>query len=89
MLKKRSLERITKSFANYRRIQILDLLDNKPELSLSEIAKEIKVSLKLANVHVRQLTISGLAMKKSHGKYIRHKLTDRGNFILTFLRSLD
>ena len=89
MLKKRALERIIRSFANHRRIEILDLLDSTPELSVGEIAKKLKISLKLASIHTRQLTISGLIMKKSQGKNIRHRVSNRGSFILTFIRTLE
>ena len=89
MLKKRALERIIRSFANHRRIEILDLLDSTPELSVGEIAKKLKISLKLASIHTRKLTISGLIMKKSQGKNIRHRVSNRGSFILTFIRTLE
>jgi DNA-binding transcriptional ArsR family regulator len=89
MLKVRALERIVKSFGNKRRIQILDLLEKKPESSVTEIARELKMSLKLASLHIRQLTRSGLVMKRSQGKQIRHKITRRGTYILTFLRTLE
>jgi len=89
MLKVRALERIVKSFGSKRRIQILDLLEKQPELSVTEIAGELKISLKLASLHIRQLTISGLVMKRSQGKLIRHKLNKRGEYVLKFLRSLE
>lgn len=89
MLKKRTLEQIVKSFANHRRIQTLDLLEITPELSVSEIAEKLKIDIKLASIHIRKLLIAGLIMKRSQGKNIRHKLTARGLFVLTFVRTLD
>ena len=89
MLKKRAIEQIVRSFANHRRIEVLDLLEKNPELSVGEIADKIKISLALASAHIRKLLIAGLIMKKSHGKYIRHKLSKRGHFALTFMRTLD
>ncbi len=89
MLKKRAIEQIVKSFANHRRIQILDLLETKPEASVSEVAYQLKIDIKLASIYLRRLTIAGLIMKKSHGKSIRHKLSKRGLFVLTFVRTLD
>lgn len=89
MLKKRALEQIVKSFANHRRIEILDLLEKSPELSVGEIADKVKISLKLASIHIRKLLIAGLIMKRSQGKNMRHKLTKRGFFILTFIRTLE
>ena len=89
MLKKRAIEQIVRSFANHRRIQILDLIETTPELSVGEIADLLKVDIQLASIHIRKLLIAGLIMKRSQGKNIRHKLTKRGFFVLTFVRTLD
>lgn len=68
---------------------MLVLLEKSPELSVTEISRELKISLKLASLHMRQLTISGLVMKKSQGKQIRHKLTERGLYVLHFIQNLE
>ena len=88
MLKKRALEQILRSFSNHRRIEILVLLSLNPELSVSEISEKLQITLKLASFYTKKLTISGLIMKKSRGKEIRHKLTKRGEYILQFLTQL-
>lgn len=85
----RHLERIIKGSSNHRRIQIMDLLSAHPELSLSEISQKLKINLKTASEHVRRLAISGLVLKRNQGKNVRHKLSDRGVVILTFLRTLE
>lgn len=89
MLKKRSLEQIVRGFSNHRRIEMLDLLDKSPELSLAETSRFLKINLKTTSSHLRRLTIAGLIMKKSQGKNIRHRLSKRGHNILTFLRTLE
>ena len=83
------LERIVKGFANHRRIQILELLEKKPELSVFEIAEELDINFKTASEHIRRFAISGLIMKGSDSTNIRHRLTDRGLTILKFLRTLE
>lgn len=45
MLKKRALERIVRSFGNHRRIYMLELLADTPELSLSDIATSLKLNI--------------------------------------------
>ena len=85
----RSLERLVRGFANHRRIQIMDLLSKKPELSILEIATQLKVNFKTISEHVRRLTISGLVIKRSDGSSVRHKLTDKAKSILMFLRTLE
>ncbi len=83
------LERIVKGFSNHRRIEILELLKQKPELSLDEISTTLNINLKTASEHVRRLAISGLVLKRSAGNYVRHKLTPRAQAILKFLRILE
>lgn len=84
----RGLERIVKGFANHRRLQMLVLLRRQPELSVVEIAEIIGTDLKNASEHLRRLAIAGLVLKRSSGKYIRHRLTPRAAHILKFLRAL-
>ena len=83
------LERIVKGFANHRRIEILELLKREPELSVLDISRKLNVNFKTASEHIRRLAIAGLVMKRSDGASIRHKATDRGLFILKFLRTLE
>jgi len=85
----RKMERIVKGAANHRRIQILDLLQKKPELSVDEIATTLKINFKTASDHVRRLAIAGLVIKRYEGNFVRHKLTSRGQSILKFLRILE
>lgn len=89
MLTYKQLERIAKGSANHRRIQILDLLEKNPELSLSEISTSIKSNIKNVSEHVRKLTIAGLVIKRNQGNNIRHKLSPRGLRILQFYRIIE
>ncbi|MDO8552888.1 MAG: winged helix-turn-helix domain-containing protein [bacterium] len=83
------LERTVKGFANHRRIQMLDLLQKTPELSVDEIATILKINFKTASEHIRRLAISGLVLKRHAGNEVRHKLTDKAVSILKFLRILE
>lgn len=85
----RQLERITKGFANHRRIQILELLHREPELSVVEITERLRINMKTGSEHIRRLAISGLVLKRSEGIAVRHKLTANGSAILKFLRTLE
>ena len=89
MLKPRQLERIVKGFANHRRIQILQLLSDSPELSVTEISEKLKINFKTASEHIRRLAITGLVLKRNQGANVRHKLSPTGNSILKFLRTLE
>jgi DNA-binding transcriptional ArsR family regulator len=83
------LERIVKGFANHRRIEILTLLNQHPELSVEEIAKILNVNIKTISAHIIKLAIAGLILKKHSGNSIRHKVSDRGKTILKFLRIIE
>jgi len=83
------LEKITKGFSNHRRIEIMSLLKDKSELSVFDIAGELKINFKTASEHLRRLTIAGLIMKRHDGSSVRHKLTEQGKAILMFLRTLE
>ena len=48
----KELERIVKGFANHRRLQILELLDKEPELSVQEVSDSIKSEFKNISAHM-------------------------------------
>lgn len=85
----RQLERIVRGFSNHRRIEILELLVKQPELSGIEISEKLKINFKTGSEHIRRLAIAGLVIKRSAGNSVRHKLSDRGECILKFLRTLE
>ncbi len=87
--KYRQLERTVRGFSNHRRIQILELLSNKPELSVLEISEKLKINYKTASEHIRRLAISGLVLKRNQEVNVRHKLSPIGKLILIFLRKLE
>lgn len=89
MLKYRHLERVVRGFSNHRRIQILELLSNSPELSVIEISEKLKINFKTASEHIRRLAITGLVLKRNQGAAVRHKLSPPGVSILKFLRTLE
>lgn len=88
-LEYKKVERIVKGFSNHRRLQILDLLDREPELSVQEISDRVKSEMKNISAHITKLAVAGLLMKRSDSKSVRHKLTKRGNVILKFVRMLE
>ena len=85
----RKLERVVKGFANHRRIEILMLLEKRPELSVTEIAESVNINFKTASEHIRRLAISGLVLKRNQGNTVRHVVSALGVSILKFLRTLE
>ena len=85
----RQLERVVKGFANHRRVQIMSLLETEPELSVSGISSRLNTDISTASAHVIRLTTAGLVLERSEGRRVRHRLTRRAEWILTFLRILE
>lgn len=85
----RQLERLTRGFANHRRIEIMELLKQTPELSVEEIAEHLRVNFKTISEHTRRLAIAGLVLKRRDAHSVRHKLSERGVQALKFLRTLE
>ncbi len=85
----RELERMVRGFANHRRIQIMEILKKKPEMSVDEIATFLNISYKTVADHVRRLAIAGLVLKRNQDVSVRHRLTDQAEYILKFLRTLE
>jgi len=83
------MERITKGFASHRRLQILFLLKEEPELSVLEIADHLKIGYKNIAEHIRKMSLAGLLAKRHEGAAVRHKLTSRAEAILKFCRTLE
>jgi len=83
------LERIVRGFSNHRRIQILELLKKFPELSVVEISGRLKINFKTAAEHIRRLAIAGMVLKRNDIHSVRHKVSDRGEQVLKFLRTLE
>ena len=88
-LEYRRLERIVKGFANHRRLQILELLNKEPELSVIEVASMVKSDMKNISAHMNKMAIAGLIMKRNDINSVRHKLTRRGKAILQFVRIIE
>jgi len=85
----RQLERLVRGFVNHRRIEIMELLYNGPELSVVEIAENLKINFKTASEYIRRLAIAGLVLKRSAGASVQHKLTEKGEVVFKFLRTLE
>jgi len=85
----RALEKLVRGFANHRRIQILELLEKNPELSVVGVAERLDINFKTASEHLRRLEIAGLVSKRSQANNVCHRLTSKGISILKFLRTLE
>ena len=85
----RHLERIVRGFANHRRIQVLGLLAERPDLDLAALARAAGMNYKTASEHLRRLAVAGLVLKKAKGTHVLHAVSPRGRVVLKFLRTLE
>jgi len=85
----RQMEKIIKGAANHRRLQIMELLERKPEMSVAEIANELRVNFKTISQHILRLANSGLVLKRNSASTVRHALSPRGKSILKFCRIIE
>ena len=85
-LEYKKIEKIIKSFANHRRIQILELLGNNDNLSVDDISQKLNVSFFTISDHIRKLSDAGLVQKKNKKRFVIHNITKRGKYILSFCK---
>ncbi|HEY9584674.1 MAG TPA: winged helix-turn-helix domain-containing protein [Candidatus Paceibacterota bacterium] len=84
----RAVERVVKGFANHNRLRVVELLAEKPELSVVDISEKLKIGYENTSDHIRKLAIAGLVMKRNDGPAVLHKLTPLGKSILMFCKTL-
>jgi len=85
-LQYKKIEKIIKAFANHRRIQILELLENSSGFSVDEISKKLNVGFFTISDHIRKLSDAGLVEKKNKGRFVINSLSKRGKYILSFCK---
>ena len=84
----KKIEKIVKGFANHRRIQILQLLDKTPGLSVDDISQSLNVNFTTISDHIRKLSDSALVHKEYKGRFVMHTVTKLGRHILSFCKML-
>jgi len=85
-LQYKKIEKIVKGFANHRRIQVLELLDKTPNLSVDDISQNLNVGFFTISDHIRKLADVGLIEKKYKNRFVLHNLTKRGKYVLSFCK---
>ena len=82
------LEKLFKGVANHRRIQILQLLQNEPSLSLWRIRERVPMGRQTVCEHVRRLATAKLVDKKYKGREVEHTIAPLGQRVLSLLPAL-
>jgi len=85
----KNLEKIYKALANHRRLAIIHYLNKGEKTNVSEIAEEIKLSLKSTSRHLQILKNIGLIEYEQKGLEKFYYLPEKKNiFIKQFLSLL-
>lgn len=82
----KKIEKIVKGFANHRRLQVLELLESIPGLSVDQISQNLDVGFFTISDHIRKLADAGLVEKRYKKRFVLHTLTKHGKDILSFCK---
>ena len=82
------LETIVKGFASQKRIAILDLIENNPDLDVDGISYSLGFGYKSVSQHLNKMLTADLITKEYEGTYVLHRITPRGRQVVAFLRRL-
>ena len=80
----KQLEKYFKGAANYRRLDILILVDKNPGITVAGIAEKLDVQFSTIAVHAQKLMQVGLLEKTYVGRAVAHKLSPYGKKFLAF-----
>ncbi len=72
----KELEKILKAVASKRRIEILRFIRAKREISVGDIAEEVRISIKAASKHLRVLYIAGFVEREQQGALALYRIAD-------------
>ena len=78
----KELEKLFKVLGNKRRLQIVRLLLKKDELTVSDIASDIRLSFKATSKHLLQLFQVDILEKEQRSKNIYYKIADSLNQVI-------
>jgi len=80
---------ILKGAANHRRVEILHLLADESEgLPTDTIVANVDTNYQTGSHHIRRLVDAGLVKSWQQGRNRLHDLTEYGQSIITFLKTL-
>ncbi len=83
----KQLERYFKGSANHRRIEILQLLEKQPNVSLDDISESLGCNFKTIHGHTKSLLNAGLIRKEYRGRIVVHSLSPYGKSFCKFMRT--
>ena len=82
------LEIYFKAVANKKRVKILILINNEPNLNVEEITKKMKIQYQTAATHIQRLERVGLIYKRHSDLEVLHTVTPKGKEFLRFFKEI-
>lgn len=82
------LEKIVRGFSNHRRLQLIYLLNDNPDIELTRLAGLCAIGLPTATEHCRRLEVAGLISKRKDARKVLHALTPLGKKVIKFIETL-
>jgi len=83
----KQFERYFKGVANHRRIDILLLVSESPDITLEGIAERLDKNFKTISEHTRRLVQAGLLNKRYQGRNVVHSLSPYGEKFVEFIKT--
>jgi len=83
----RQFERYFKGAANHHRIEVLLLVDKKPNITLDGIVATLGANVKTLSEHTRKLVQAGLLNKQYEGRSVGHSLSPYGQRFVKFIKN--
>ncbi|OHB14690.1 MAG: hypothetical protein A2431_00585 [Candidatus Zambryskibacteria bacterium RIFOXYC1_FULL_39_10] len=88
-MKEINIEKILKATASRRRLAIFNCLQGKKELSVSTIAKQIKLSFRSTSKHLSILYAADLLEKEQRSVLMFYKLSTKGQKLFSMISDID
>jgi len=83
----KQMERHFKGIANYRRIDILLILDKEEDITLDQLTEILKGDFRTISEHTRRLAHAGLLNKNYMGRTVLHSLSPYGKQFVKFIKT--
>lgn len=81
----KTLEKLLKAMGNARRLRILQILKERPNLGVGQIAVIIKLSFRATSRHLNKLYSQGIVDKKQVGLNIYYKIASNEDHLINII----
>lgn len=87
-LRAKELESILKGVSHHRRVEMLFVLLDKPNLTLNDLSEKTDTDPRNTSQHVFKMVHAGLIKKRTFGYTVEHSLTKLGEEVAKHIKRL-